>query len=140
MFAVMKAGGKQYRVQSGDVLRIEKVDATAGDTLTFDEILMLGGDTPVIGSPLVDGAAVTAEVLSQVKADKVITFVKRRRKHGSKRTRGHRQQLTVVRITDILANGQSMAAANRAEPAPEPATETPATEAPAAEPQASEQE
>ena len=105
MFAVLKTGGKQYKVQSGDMLRVEKLAADAGEKVQFNEILMLGGDTPVIGSPLVDGAAVQAEVVDQVKGDKVIHFVKRRRKHGSQRTKGHRQQLTLLRVTEILEKG-----------------------------------
>lgn len=105
MFAVLKTGGKQYRVQSGDVLRIEKLVANAGDTVQFDEVLMIGGETTVIGAPMIEGASVKGEVVEQVKADKVITFVKRRRKHSSKRTRGHRQKLTEVRITEILPAG-----------------------------------
>lgn len=102
MFAVLKTGGKQYRVQSGDVLRVEKLNAEAGDKIQFNDVLMIGG---TIGAPLVAGAAVQAEVIDTIKADKVITFVKRRRKHSSQRTRGHRQQLTLVRITDLLENG-----------------------------------
>ncbi len=105
MFAVLKTGGKQYKVQSGDTLKVEKLAADAGDKVQFNEILMLGGDKPVVGAPLVDGAAVQAEVVDQIKGDKVIHFVKRRRKHGSKRTKGHRQQLTVLRVTDILEKG-----------------------------------
>lgn len=102
MFAVLKTGGKQYRVQSGDVLRVEKLAANAGDKVQFNEVLMIGG---TVGAPLVAGAAVQAEVIDNIKADKVITFVKRRRKHSSQRTRGHRQQLTLVRITDLLEKG-----------------------------------
>ncbi len=105
MFAVLKTGGKQYKVQAGDVLRVELIAATAGDKIQFNEILMLGGDSLVLGSPLVKGAAVQAEVIDNIKADKVITFHKRRRKHSSQRTRGHRQKLTLVRVTDILASG-----------------------------------
>ncbi|WP_422028353.1 50S ribosomal protein L21 [Roseovarius sp.] len=105
MFAVLKTGGKQYKVQSGDMLRVEKLAADAGEKVQFNEILMLGGDNPVIGAPLVDGAAVQAEVVDQVKGDKVIHFVKRRRKHGSQRTKGHRQQLTLLRVTEILEKG-----------------------------------
>jgi large subunit ribosomal protein L21 len=105
MFAVLKTGGKQYKVQSGDVLRVEKLAAEAGETVQFNEILMLGGDAPTVGSPLVSGAAVQALVVDQVKGEKLIHFVKRRRKHSSKRTKGHRQQLTLVRVTDILASG-----------------------------------
>ena len=105
MFAVVKTGGKQYKVQTGDILRVERLAANAGDKVQFNEILMLGGDKTVVGSPLVAGAAVQADVIDQIKSEKTIKFVKRRRKHSSKRTRGHRQYLTLVRVTDILATG-----------------------------------
>jgi large subunit ribosomal protein L21 len=102
MFAVLKTGGKQYRVQQGDVLRVEKLQADAGDTIQFNEVLLVGDQ---IGAPFVQGAAVQATVIDQIKGDKVIHFVRRRRKHSSKRTKGHRQQLTLVRVTDILPAG-----------------------------------
>jgi len=102
MFAVMKTGGKQYKVASGDILRVEKLAAAAGETVQFNEILMVG-DT--IGAPMIDGAAVQAEVIDQIKGDKTINYVRRRRKHSSKRTKGHRQQLTLVKVTEILATG-----------------------------------
>jgi len=102
MFAVLKTGGKQYKVQSGDVLRVEKLAASAGETIQFNEILMVGS---TVGTPTVAGAGVQAEVIDQIKGDKVIHFVKRRRKHSSKRTKGHRQQLTLLRITEILEKG-----------------------------------
>jgi large subunit ribosomal protein L21 len=105
MFAVLKTGGKQYRVQPGDVLRVEKLAAAAGDTVQFNDILMLGGDTPTLGSPMIMGAAVQATVIDQIKGEKLIHYVKRRRKHSSQRKEGHRQKLTLVRITDILADG-----------------------------------
>jgi large subunit ribosomal protein L21 len=105
MFAVLKTGGKQYKVQPGDTLTVEKLAADAGEKVQFNEILMLGGDAPVIGTPFVDGAAVQAEIVDQVKGDKVIHFVRRRRKHSSKRTKGHRQQLTLLRVTEILEKG-----------------------------------
>jgi len=105
MFAVLKTGGKQYRVKSGDVLRVEKLAAAAGDTVQFNDILMLGGDTPTVGSPMITGAAVQATVIDQIKGEKLIHYVKRRRKHSSQRKKGHRQKLTLVRITDILADG-----------------------------------
>jgi large subunit ribosomal protein L21 len=105
MFAVLKTGGKQYKVQSGDTLRVEKLAAAEGDKVQFNDILMIGGDKPVVGAPLVSGAAVQAEVLGQIKGEKVINFVKRRRKHSSKRTKGHRQQLTLLKVTDILSSG-----------------------------------
>lgn len=102
MFAVLKTGGKQYKVQSGDVLRVEKLAADAGETVQFNEILMVGG---TVGTPTVDGAGVQAEIIEQIKGPKTINFVKRRRKHSSKRTKGHRQQLTLLRVTDILESG-----------------------------------
>ena len=105
MFAVLKTGGKQYKVQSGDVLRVEKLAADAGETIQFNDVLMLGGENTVLGAPTVAGAAVQATVIDQIKGEKLIHFVKRRRKHSSKRTKGHRQKLTLVRITDILASG-----------------------------------
>ncbi|SMR71890.1 LSU ribosomal protein L21P [Aliiroseovarius halocynthiae] len=102
MFAVLKTGGKQYKVQAGDVLRVEKLAADAGETVQFNEILMVGS---TVGAPTVAGAGVQAEVIDQIKGEKVIHFVKRRRKHSSKRTKGHRQQLTLLRVTDILEKG-----------------------------------
>ncbi|MGJ8624432.1 MAG: 50S ribosomal protein L21 [Yoonia sp.] len=102
MFAVLKTGGKQYKVASGDVLRVEKLAANAGDKIQFNEILMVGS---TVGTPLVEGAGVQAEVIDQIKGEKTINFVKRRRKHGSQRKKGHRQQLTLVRIADILEKG-----------------------------------
>ncbi|PZQ47910.1 MAG: 50S ribosomal protein L21 [Rhodovulum sulfidophilum] len=103
MFAVVKTGGKQYKVAKNDVFLVEKLVAEAGQTVEFNEVLMIGGETVTVGAPLVAGAVVKAEVLEQTKGPKVISFVKRRRKHSSQRTRGHRQQLTRVRITEILA-------------------------------------
>lgn len=102
MFAVLKTGGKQYKVQSGDVLRVEKLAAAAGEKIQFNEILMVGS---TIGAPLVAGAGVQAEVIDQIKGEKLIHYVKRRRKHSSQRKKGHRQQLTLLRITDILEAG-----------------------------------
>lgn len=102
MFAVLKTGGKQYKVQAGDVLRVEKLDAAAGDKIQFNDILVLG---TTVGAPLVAGAAVQAEVIDQIKGEKTISYHKRRRKHSSQRTRGHRQQLTLVRITEVLEKG-----------------------------------
>ena len=105
MFAVLKTGGKQYKVQAGDMLRVERIAASAGETVQFNEVLMLGGDKPQVGAPTVKGAGVQAEVVDQIKGEKVIHFVKRRRKHSSKRTKGHRQKLTLVKITEIMASG-----------------------------------
>ena len=105
MFAVLKTGGKQYKVQAGDVLRVELIAAVAGEKVQFNEILMVGGEAVTVGAPTVAGAAVVAEVIDTIKADKVITYVKRRRKHSSQRTRGHRQQLTLLRVTELLEKG-----------------------------------
>lgn len=105
MFAVIKTGGKQYRVAANDVLTIEKLDGAAGDTVEFTEVLMVGeGAGATVGAPLVDGAMVVAEVVEQGRARKVLAFKKRRRQN-SKRIRGHRQHQTVVKITDILTGG-----------------------------------
>ncbi len=115
MFAVLKTGGKQYKVASGDVLRVEKLAASAGDKVQFNDILMVGS---TVGTPFVEGAGVQAEVIDQIKGPKTINFVKRRRKHSSARKKGHRQQLTLVRIGDILEKGADksgvMAAVNGA--------------------------
>ena len=107
MFAVIKTGGKQYKVSSGDTLREEKLNALAGEKIQFNNILMIGGTKSMVGTPLVKDAGVQAEVIDQIKGDNTINFVKRRRKHSSKRTKGHRQQLTLLRITEILASGAS---------------------------------
>ena len=105
MFAVLKTGGKQYKVASGDTLVVEKLAADAGETVQFNEVLMIGGDAPAFGTPFVDGAAVQAEVVEQGRGEKVYNFKKRRRKHGSQRLKGHRQYLTTLKVTDILASG-----------------------------------
>lgn len=105
MFAVLKTGGKQYKVAKDDTLTVERLAANPGDKVQFNEVLMLGGDKVAIGTPMVDGAAVQAEVIDQIRGEKVINFKKRRRKHSSQRTKGHRQYLTMVKVTDILAAG-----------------------------------
>ena len=105
MFAVIKTGGKQYRVAADDVITIEKLEGVAGDKIEFTEILMVGvGADATIGAPFVEGAVVSAEVVDQGRAKKVIAFKKRRRQN-SKRSRGHRQHQTIVRILDIAAAG-----------------------------------
>jgi large subunit ribosomal protein L21 len=106
MFAVIKTGGKQYRVAADNVITIEKVAGEPGSIVQFGEVLMLGGDSPVLGSPTIAGASVAGEVVSQGRGDKVIAFKKRRRQN-SKRKRGHRQEFTMVRITEILTDGKS---------------------------------
>ena len=135
MFAVIKTGGKQYRVTAEDELEIEKLDAAEGDTVTFDQVLMVGGESgPLVGTPLVDGASVAAEVLAQGRGDKVMIFKKRRRQN-SRRRNGHRQWLTTVRITEILTDGKapSKKAKKKAEAPKEEAPAVVAEEAPAAE-------
>ena len=104
MFAVIKTGGKQYRVAVEDKLKVEKIAGEPGEIVQFGEVLVVGGDTVTLGTPTVAGAAVAAEVLEQGRGPKVIAFKKRRRKN-SRRKRGHRQELTLVRITEILTDG-----------------------------------
>jgi large subunit ribosomal protein L21 len=106
MYAVIKTGGKQYRVARNQVVIIERLEGEPGGTIEFGEVLMVGGDSPQVGTPLVAGATVTATVLDQCKGEKVIIFKKRRRKNY-RRKRGHRQLQTVVRIADILTGGGS---------------------------------
>ena len=125
MFAVIKTGGKQYRVNPNDTLVVEKLEGDVGETLVFEEVLLVGGeDGLTIGSPTVKGASVSAEVVRQQRDDKVIAFKKRRRQN-SKRRRGHRQHQTVVQISEILLAGakpsKAAKAALLAETAPAPA-------------------
>ena len=105
MFAVIKTGGRQYRVVPEDVLEIGKIAGDVGTIVQLDNVLVLGGETPVLGTPTVKGASVAAEVLDHKRGPKVIAFKKRRRKN-SKRKRGYRDEITVVRITEILADGK----------------------------------
>jgi len=118
MFAVIKTGGKQYRVASGDVIKIEKLDGEAGSNLNFDDVLLVeDGGKVTTGTPVVEGAKGSGEILEQTRGDKVLIFKKKRR-HNYRRKAGHRQDLTVVRITDI-AMGEKKKAAKKAEAAPE---------------------
>jgi large subunit ribosomal protein L21 len=104
MFAVIKTGGKQYRVAPEDVIRIDRVAAEPGQVVEFGEVLVVGGDTPVVGVPMVEGATVAGELLQHERGDKVIAFKKRRRKN-SRRKRGYRHEFSVIRITEILTGG-----------------------------------
>ena len=104
MFAVIKTGGRQYRVVPDDVLEIGKIEGEVGTIVQLSEVLVLGGEQPVLGVPTVAGASVAAEVLQHKRGPKVIAFKKRRRKN-SRRKRGYRDELTVLRITEILAEG-----------------------------------
>src|SRR5579885_636770 len=104
MFAVIRAGGKQYRVAPEDVIRIDRVKGEPGEIVEFGEVLVLGGDKPELGVPTVAGATVAGEVLHHERGDKVIAFKKRRRKN-SRRKRGYRHEFSVIRITEILTGG-----------------------------------
>jgi len=123
MFAVIKAGGKQYRVAAEDVIRIDRVEAEPGKVIEFGEVLLLGGDTPQIGAPTISGAMVAGEVLQHTRGDKVIAFKKRRRKN-SRRKRGFRHEFSVIRITEILTGGakpsQTPPERPKREPKPKP--------------------
>jgi large subunit ribosomal protein L21 len=112
MFAVFRTGGKQYRVAAEDVIKIDKVKGDPGEIVQFGEVLLVGGDSVSLGAPTVSGAAVAAEVLEQGRGPKVIAFKKRRRKN-SRRKRGHRQEFTRVRVTEILTDGAKPSAAPR---------------------------
>ena len=116
MFAVIRTGGKQYRVAAEDKLKVEKVAGEPGDIITFGEVLVVGGETPTLGAPTVAGASVAAEVLEQGRGPKVIAFKKRRRKN-SRRKRGHRQEFTLVRVTEILTDGAKQRSVDTAKPA-----------------------
>ena len=102
MYAIIRTGGKQYRVQENDEFRVEKLDAEVGDKVVFDEVVAVGGDELIVGTPLVSGYAVEAEVLEQGKADKVIIY-KYKAKKDYRRKNGHRQPYTLVKVTGIGA-------------------------------------
>jgi large subunit ribosomal protein L21 len=138
MFAVIKTGGKQYRVAADDVIKVDKLKGEPGDIVEF-EVLLLGGDSVQVGSPTVGGASVAGEVVGHDRGAKVIAFKKRRRKN-SRRKRGHRQEFSVIRITEILTDGQKPSPRDEAEakpkarrkaaakPTAEPAGDQPAAE------------
>ena len=128
MFAVIKAGGKQYRVAAEDVIRIDRVEKNPGEVVSFGEVLVVGGDTPSIGAPTVSGATVAGEVIAHERGDKVIAFKKRRRKN-SRRKRGYRHEFSLIRITEILTEGKKPSDTppprpkREAKPTPEASTE-----------------
>jgi large subunit ribosomal protein L21 len=124
MFAVIKTGGRQYRVVPDDVLEIGKIAGDVGTIVQLGEVLLVGGDSPVLGAPTVPGASVAAEVLQHKRGPKVIAFKKRRRKN-SRRKRGYRDEITVLRITEILTND------NKPTIGPRPKREKPIAAAPA---------
>jgi large subunit ribosomal protein L21 len=140
MFAVIKTGGRQFRVVPDDVLEIGKIAGDVGSIVQLGEVMVVGGDTPVLGAPFVSGASVAAEVLDHKRGPKVISFKKRRRKN-SKRKRGYRDEITVIRVTEILTDGKSPSVGPRpkrekkVEAAPADG-EAPAKKAPAKKPAA----
>lgn len=114
MFAVIKTGGKQYKVAKNDIIKVEKIAADAGDTVAIEDVLMVGdGKDITVGTPFVKGAAIAAEILEQGRGTKIIVFKKRRRQN-SRRRNGHRQDLTVLKITDILTDGKKVAVTKKA--------------------------
>src|SRR4029077_10755851 len=123
MFAVIRTGGKQYRVAPNDVIEIEKIAGNPGDIVELGEVLLLGGDEPKAGKPLISGALVAAEVVEQGRGEKIIVFKKKRRK-GYRRTKGHRQLLTTIRITEIMTDGKKPSK-QAARPAPKKAEKKP---------------
>lgn len=134
MFAVVKTGGKQYRVAVDDVIKVEKLPGDAGGSITFEDVLMVGDDKGLkVGTPTLSGISVTAEILEQARADKIIVFKKKRR-HNYRRKRGHRQEQTVLRITgigDVKKAATKKAAEPKAEaPADKAAEKAPAKAAP----------
>ena len=129
MFAVVVTGGKQYKVAVNDVIKVEKLAGDAGSTVTFDKVLLVGDDKGVkVGTPMVDGVVVSAEVLEQKRDDKIIIFKKRRRQN-SRRKNGHRQYLTVLRITDIGDGKKAAPKKTAAKKAEAPAEKAPAKKA-----------
>ena len=129
MYAVIRTGGKQYKVAPQDVLQIEKIEGAAGEPVSFSDVLMVTGEGgPTFGAPLVSGAAVSAEVVEQGRGPKVIIFKKKRRQNY-RRKKGHRQELTTVRILEILTDGKAPAKAAKAKPAEVSTAEEPAAEA-----------
>ena len=127
MFAVIKAGGKQYRVAEDQVLKVEGVEGEPGTIVQIGDVIMLGGDRPQLGNPTISGASVAAEIIEHGRGPKVIAFKKRRRKN-SRRKRGHRQEFTLLRITEILTDGATPTKTARPRREPKPAAEAPAAE------------
>jgi large subunit ribosomal protein L21 len=125
MFAVIRTGGKQYRVAPNDIIEIEKIAGKPGDIIELSEVILLGGDRPKTGNPTISGASVAAEVIEQTRGEKIIVFKKKRRKNY-RRKKGHRQELTALRITEILTDGKKP---SKATAKPEPKKAEPKVEA-----------
>jgi large subunit ribosomal protein L21 len=125
MFAVFKTGGKQYRVAADDLLKVDKIKGEPGTIVAFGEVLVVGGESVTLGAPTIAGATVAAEVVEQGRGPKIIAFKKRRRKN-SRRKRGHRQEFTLVRITEILTDGKKPSKTARSSAQPSSAAAAPA--------------
>jgi large subunit ribosomal protein L21 len=119
MFAVIRTGGKQYRVAADDVIKVDKIKGEPGEIVEFGEVLLLGGDSVRVGNPIVGGVKVAGEVVEQGRGEKTIAFKKRRRQN-SRRKRGHRQEFTTVRITEILTEGRKASARPKTKATAEP--------------------
>ena len=133
MFAIIRTGGKQYRVAEQELITVDKVSGQPGDAVQFGEVLLLGGENVVVGSPTISGATVAGELVEQGRGEKVIAFKKRRRKN-SRRKRGHRQEFSVIRITEILTEGKKPVVKAQAAAQPEAAAQSARAEPAAAAP------
>ena len=129
MYAVIQTGGKQYRVANGDVITVERLSGDAGSTLSIEPVLMVNdGKATQVGAPVIEGASVTAEVVEQTRGDKIVVFKKKRRQ-GYRRTMGHRQELTVLRVLDVTGKPAAKKKAAAKKPASAKAEEAPADDA-----------
>jgi large subunit ribosomal protein L21 len=135
MFAIIRTGGKQYRVAEQDLITVDKISGQPGDAVQFGEVLLVGGENVVVGSPMVAGATVAGEMVKQGRGEKVIAFKKRRRKN-SRRKRGHRQEFSVIRITEILTEGRKPKPKAETAPRAEAPPQAPRAERPAPAPEA----
>lgn len=133
MFAVIKTGGLQYRVAEDDVIRVGRLEGQVGEIVQIKDVMLLGGEKPQLGSPMISGASVAVEVIEQGRSAKVIAFKKRRRKN-SRRKRGHRQEFTLVRISEILTDGKAPTKKAKGRPEPKPKAEKPQDEETAKKP------
>src|SRR5437764_11507243 len=125
MFAVIRTGGKQYRVAAEDLIKVDKVRGNPGEIVQFGEVLVVGGDSITLGQPTIAGASVAAEVIEQGRGPKIIAFKKRRRKN-SRRRRGHRQEFTLLRVTEILTDGAKPSQTARPKREPKKPAKSPA--------------
>ncbi|MEM8987305.1 MAG: 50S ribosomal protein L21 [Pseudomonadota bacterium] len=135
MYAVIKTGGKQYKVAKDDVIKVERLDGDAGEMITIDDVLLVGeGEDVTVGAPLVDGASVAAEIVEQGRGRKIIIFKKKRRQNY-RRKNGHRQHITTLKVTDILTGGAKPKATPKKKAAPKAEQAAPAADVAEAAPQ-----